>query len=81
MSVLARTGPGGAGAHIMMTGGSSATACVNGPLRRPPAALDPRLLRQFTHTNPRSPSFFGTPRERNLLCPSIDVIGHITGIR
>ena len=59
MRVASREGPGIAGANHMVAGAVFATACLKGPLRRPPAALDPRLLRQITHTNPRSPFFFG----------------------
>jgi acyl-CoA thioesterase len=50
----------------MIAGAAFATACIKGPLRRPPAALDPRLLRQFTHTNPRSPNFWGNFDQRPL---------------
>ncbi len=55
MRVASREGPGIAGANHMVAGAVFATACLKGPLRRTPAALDPRLLRQITHTNPRSP--------------------------
>ena len=55
-----------AGAIQMITGASFATACLKGPLRRPSAVpKDPRLLRQFTHRNPRSPK---NPRENADLC-------------
>jgi hypothetical protein len=56
MRVTTRKDPGpGAEAFVMITGEDFTTACLKGPLRRPVAALDPRLLRQLTHTNPRSP--------------------------
>jgi hypothetical protein len=59
MRVATRRGPGRAGAHHMVAGATFTTACVKGSLRRPPAALDPLLLHQLTHGNPRSPRKVG----------------------
>jgi len=47
-------------ARHMLAGVTFTAANVKGPLRRPPAALDPRLLRQLTHGNPRSPEIVDT---------------------
>ncbi len=42
-----------AGTRFIVAGEDSTTAGAKGSLHRPPAALDPRLLRQITHTYPR----------------------------
>ena len=69
-------GPGGAGAHHMVAGATSITASVKGSLRRPPAALDPRLLRQLTHRNPRCPLFVKKMVEPLPIAQHVEALGH-----
>jgi hypothetical protein len=52
MRVATRTSPGYAGADHTVAGEDFTTAGVKGSLRRPPAALDPRLLRRIDPHKP-----------------------------